>query len=107
MHIYKVRHKASGLFYKPGNWNSLDTDGKWYKTKHTVKSYLGDGYSETIKIDMDSKLYKKNAEIFNKCVHDGVAEINYNLGTIDFHVIAEDFEIVQYDVELTNEKVIG
>lgn len=106
MKIYKVRHKVSGLFYKgKGDWDCLVPDGKWYKTKNTYLTYLENRH-ETMKIDMRGRLYKKNHDIFEKCLVRGVCKINESWHTLDFDVSADDFELIEYDVLLTNPKVI-
>ena len=107
--VYKVRHKASGLYYNGrGDWNCLvpDPDGKWYKTKNTYITYLQSYNKQTITIDTHSRLYKNNHDIFEKCLVQGVCSLNEGWGTLEFKVTADDFELVQFDVLLANPRII-
>ena len=108
MTVYKVRHKASGLFYNGrGDWNCLvpDPDGKWYKTKNTYITYLESYGKQSITIDKDSRLYKNNHDVFEKCFVQGVCKLD-SWNHLRFEVTADDFELVQYDVVLINPKVV-
>lgn len=107
MTIYKVRHKPSGLFFSgKGDWNCLVPDGKWYKTKNTYLRYLEQGFKPTLTVDMDSKLYKQNETIFRKLYREGYATIDRDWHDMRIKVTADDFELVAYDVELTNPRVV-
>lgn len=70
MKFYKMRHKPTGLFYKPSKyhakWN-LSEKGKVYQTKPTV-AWLGDVYYHPRKTTKGTeyetrKVYKNDWEI--------------------------------------------
>lgn len=105
MKIYKVRHKATGLFYKPGGINNLGTDGKWYRNRSTYLNTLTRGYTDRIYVYYSSKEYKANKDKFDWCLERGIAKY-YNDREFLFEVKLEDFELLEYEVVLTNETVI-
>lgn len=74
--VYKVRHKATGLYYTPGcHSKNLTKDGKIYKNKNCLLSYMGK-YGHWIKDAQGNVL----------------------------HVKADDFELVPFKITLTEIK---
>ena len=92
--VYKVRHKATGLFYRPGSDVNLAKDGKVYTTKNTILTFMRDGYAVDVNVTTNSKIYKEYANIFDKLeFHPGKAVHRLNCSY-------EDFELVEYEIEL-------
>ena len=73
--VYKVRHKATGLYYRPGRYKNLSKEGKIYPNKNTIVSFMA-GYSHSIRDDQGRSL----------------------------RVTAEDFELVPFRMELVELK---
>ena len=73
--VYKVRHKATGLYYGPSRHKNLSKKGKIYSNKNTIISYMA-GYSHSIRDDQGRSL----------------------------QVTAEDFELVPFRMELVELK---
>ena len=87
--VYKVRHKATGLFYKPGNCN-LDEYGKTYNSKHTVLAHAPRGISIPLFVPLRSRVFKEH-EAALRAIHDSrVLDSIWRL-----HTTADDFELVE------------
>lgn len=86
MTVYRVRHKASGLYYKPGKTN-LDEKGKLYPSKATVLSMNKNGYAIPLSVMKNSKTYRKHADKFDGWADCGDYVIEY--------LTAEEFELVE------------
>ncbi len=71
MEPYRIKHKPSGLYYKPGEVN-LSKSGKVYFTKNNVFSYDGYGHDTVhVSLTFDSpahKLLKQMYEWEPSCV---------------------------------------
>ncbi len=95
--LYRLKHKPTGLYYKPGNIN-LSTKGKIYTSNNNLLSYLGH-YGTSLTIPTDSRIFKKYEVMFQSLEgkgveyikttgHDGKEHVNLIL----VHVHVEDFE---------------
>lgn len=63
MKPYRIKHKASGLYYQPTiNGNNLSKAGKVYLTKNNVLN--GTGAFVFISLNEQGRLYKKYAKFF-------------------------------------------
>lgn len=90
MTAYKVRHKASGLYYKPGQTN-LDKKGKLYPSKATVLSMCGE-HTVTITVMKRSRIYSEYIDMFK-----GWDErYDYVVG----YFKADDFELVEIPINV-------
>lgn len=88
--VYKVRHKATGLFYKPGNCN-LDEYGKTYNSKHTVLTHAPRSIAIPLFVPLRSRVFKEH-EVALRAIHDSrILDSIWRL-----HATANDFELVEY-----------
>lgn len=63
MQPYRIKHKASGLYYQPTvNGNNLSKTGKVYLTKNNVLN--GTDTSVYISLNERSKIYKEYGKFF-------------------------------------------
>lgn len=63
MKPYRIKHKASGLYYQPtSNGNNLSKRGKVYLTKNNVLN--GTGTFVFISLNEQGRLYKEYAKFF-------------------------------------------
>ena len=99
--VYKVRHKPTGLYYRPGPAN-LSEKGKVYFTKNTIISSLINKntqavYTTHLRVSKDSKFYNKHKEVLDKC--------NW---ADDYSIFADgnDFELVAFDLDMNEIKTI-
>lgn len=99
--VYKVRHKPTGLYYRPGSLN-LSEKGKVYFTKNTIISSLISKntravYTTHLRVSKNSKLYNKHKEVLDKC--------NW---ADDYSIFADanDFELVAFDLDMNEIKTI-
>lgn len=49
MEFYRLKHKPTGLYYKPGQGNNLTTKGKVYTTGGNALSYFSHGIPVRVK----------------------------------------------------------
>lgn len=74
MKPYRIKHKASGLYYQPtSNGNSLSKRGKVYLTKNNVLN--GTDTFVFISFNERGRLYKKYGEFFPTLKPDHVSLI--------------------------------
>ena len=86
--VYKVRHKATGLYYSPGQYSNLSKEGKIYNKKNTVMSMLVGGYTTTVRVN--NKVKKEYEDILRTLPQDHYGNI---------YVKLEDFELVEFEAE--------
>lgn len=89
--VYKVRHKATGLFYKPGN-NNLDECGKVYRSKNTVLAHAPNGIAIPLFVPIKSPVFKKHEATLKAIpgaqILDGIWR--------HYRADADDFELVEF-----------
>ena len=66
--IYKVRHKATGLYYSPGQGYNLSKEGKIYTKKNTILNTLVGGYTTSLKVN--EKIKKEYKDILKTLPQD-------------------------------------
>lgn len=87
--VYKVRHKATGLYYMPGQGSNLSKDGgKVYNTKNTIITSMRGGYTTTLTVP--SKLKKEYEHIIRTLPTNDYGEI---------YAKEDDFELVEFEVQ--------
>lgn len=87
--VYKVRHKATGLYYSPGQGYNLSKDGgKVYNTKNTIITSMRGGYCTTLAVN--SKIKKEYENIIRTLPTDNYGHI---------YAKADDFELVEFEVQ--------
>lgn len=94
MKAYKVRHKDSGLYYKPGKTN-LDEKGKLYPSKNTVLAQCQSSGTVAVTIAKSSRIYKKRPDVFS-----GWGEDRYNKTYIVAYLPVDSFELIELDLNL-------
>ncbi len=100
--VYKVRHKATGLYYVPSRGCNLSEEGKIYPTKNTLLSMLFSAdrkyvYCINLYVPRNGKIYKKYKDKLENCYW-----LDGDFITVD----GNDFELVAFEME-TNLKEIG
>lgn len=71
MKAYRIKHKASGLYYQPtSNGNNLSKTGKVYLTKNNVLN--GKAPFVYISLNEQGRLYKEYAKYFPTLKPDGL-----------------------------------
>lgn len=97
--IYKIKHKASGLFYKPGRCN-LSEKGKIYSRTPSIK-----WINPIISLSKGSKIWKKYKGVLEPLQMKPVPGSYYSDYTLQQEWMEvtklEDWEIVAYDVEIS------
>lgn len=89
---YRLKHKATGLYYKPGAVN-LSEKGKIYTSPINFKTWLGKE-SYPITIPRDSRIYEKYKDVLiNLETPEDRAFYCYRVTVINISVRAEDFEV--------------
>ena len=101
--VYKIRHKATGLFYAPKPARLVEeSKAKIYTSKRTMLSNLrgpnGERYCDPIWLPHDSKLFKEHEEALRNCVWD--KDFNW------IYTHFEDYELVEYELELKEVGVV-
>ena len=86
--VYKVRHKATGLYYSPGQGINLSKEGKIYTKKNTILNTLVGGY--TISLKVNEKIKKEYKDILRTLPQDHYGDIFAKI---------DDFELVEFEVE--------
>ena len=98
--VWKVRHKATGLFYKPGSSGPLDAEGKIYTTRSTIMSMLSDErYTQTVCIYKSMPAYRKYAGIYEALAASGGDKYVSKGDKFIYRMSGGDFELVEYGVE--------
>ncbi len=98
--IYKIRHKASGLFYKPGR-NNLSEKGKIYNRTPCIAGWIG----PIISLSKGSNLWKKYKDVLEPLQMKpvpGSYYSEYNLQQEWMEVTKpEDWEIIAYEMDFS------
>nr|DAS96447.1 MAG TPA: hypothetical protein [Caudoviricetes sp.] len=65
MRPYRIKHKTSGLYYRPFlNYSNLTKRGKVYISGNNALNYYKCSDSIDIEVRIDTTVYKQNKELF-------------------------------------------
>ena len=87
IHLYRVKHKPTGLYYAPGRYSNLQTKGKVYSGGNNIINFIR-SQAGVMKIWVrNAKTIASNKEYFYGCgtMHNSCEWFGY--------VRPEDFEI--------------
>lgn len=89
--IYRLKHKATGLYYKPGSKNNLSESGKIYTTPQNLLTIIGNNNCEILYV-INKKLLKKYKDKFESCGFINCKDSNGDITMWSQYCKKEDFE---------------
>ena len=80
MEFYRIKHKPTGLYYKPGQGNNLTKKGKVYTGGPNVLNY----YTGNIPVRAGGSLLKQLKQIYNVVEECRYGHVGISLPRTDF-----------------------
>lgn len=87
MRPYRIKHKPSGLYYRPFlNYSNLSKKGKVYISANNALNYYKWSDSIDIEVRTDTTVYKQNKELFKDFKESGPYRVFKRVPKSEFEI---------------------